>query len=316
MLLSRVAERLYWAARYLERAEGTARIVREHSNVIVDLPLTVPPNWGNLLGITGGREGFDKRHDVADEVSIVSFLVADPLNHGSVYSSIGHARENLRTCRDILPAQAWNAVNDLYLASVRGAADGIQRRYRSRFLEKVIAEHQRLLGILTTTMSRDEAYTMMRLGRHIERCDMVTRVLDVRAGFLLGGERAERAELYDDLQWSSVLRSLSALQMYNRRSGSGAGAVEVIRFILGEGTFPRSVAYCLAGVQSSARELPPSESVLAACRAALIELSSSDPKALLDADALHGKADRLQIAIAEISDRIAGAYFGHAAWPN
>ena len=56
MLLSRVAERLYWAARYLERAEGTARIVREHSNVIVDLPLTIPPNWGHLLGITGGHE--------------------------------------------------------------------------------------------------------------------------------------------------------------------------------------------------------------------------------------------------------------------
>ena len=65
MLLSRVAERLYWAARYLERAEGTARIVREHSNVIVDLPLTIPPNWEHLLGITGGREGFDERYETS-----------------------------------------------------------------------------------------------------------------------------------------------------------------------------------------------------------------------------------------------------------
>ena len=315
MLLSRVAERLYWAARYLERAEGTARIVREHSNVIVDLPLTIPPNWAHLLGIMGGREEFDKRYGAGDEASIVTFLVADPLNRGSVHSSIGHARENLRTCRDILPAQAWNAVNDLYLAAGRGAAEGVQRRYRSRFLEKVIAEHQRLLGILTTTMSRDEAYTMLRLGRHIERADMITRVLDVRAGLLLG-ERPERAELYDDLQWSSVLRSLSALQMYNRRSAMGDGATEVIRFILDEITFPRSVAYCLAGVQSSARELPFSESVMAACRAALVELSSSNPTELLDADELHLKADRLQIAIAVISDRIAGTYFGHTAWPS
>ena len=92
---------------------------------------------------------------------------------------------------------------------------------------------------------------MLRLGRHIERGDMVTRVLDVRAGLLLG-ERPEHAELYDDLQWSSVLRSLSALQMYNRRSATGDGATEVIRFILGETSFPRSVAYCLAGVQSAA----------------------------------------------------------------
>jgi uncharacterized alpha-E superfamily protein len=315
MLLSRVAERLYWAARYLERAEGTARIVREHSNVIVDLPRSVTPAWDHLLGITGNREGFDKRYDVGDETSIVSFLVADSLNPGSVRMSIAQARENLRTCRDILPVQAWNAVNDLYLTAGRDAADGVQRRYRSRFLEKVIAEHQRLLGILTSTMSRDEAYTMLRLGRHIERGDMLTRVLDVRAGLLLG-ERPEQAELYDDLQWSSVLRSLSALQMYNRRSSTGDGATEVIRFILGETSFPRSVAYCLAGVQSAARELPLSESVLAACRAAIAELSSSDPTALLDADELHRKADRLQIAIATINNRIAGAYFGHTAWPS
>jgi uncharacterized alpha-E superfamily protein len=164
-------------------------------------------------------------------------------------------------------------------------------------------------------MSRDEAYTMLRLGRHIERGDMITRVLDVRAGLLLG-ERPERAELFDDLQWSSVLRSLSALQMYNRRSAMGNGAPEVIRFILGETTFPRSVAYCLAGVQSAARELPLSESVLAACRAALAELSSSDPTTLLDADELHLKADRLQVAIGTISDRIAGAYFAHSPWPS
>ena len=315
MLLSRVAEQLYWAARYLERAEGTARIVREHSDVIVDMPLSLPPNWDHLLGITGSREGFDEHYEGSDESSIVSFLIADPLNSGSVYSSIVRARDNLRTCRDILPTQAWNAVNDLYLAAGRGAADGVLRRHRSRFLERVIGSHQRLLGILTTTMSRDEAYTMLRLGRHIERADMVTRVLDVRAGWLLG-ERPERAELYDDLQWSSVLRSLSALQMFNRRaapgSASGPGAVEVLRFILGETTFPRSVAYCLEGVQSSARLLPLSESVIGACHAALTELSSSDPNALLDAGELHCKADRLQIAIGSFNDRIAAAYFGKA----
>ena len=89
----------------------------------------------------------------------------------------------------------------------------------------------------------------------------------------------------------------------------------MIRFILGEATFPRSVAYCLAGVQSAARRLPLSESVAAACSAALVELSSSDPSALLDADELHRKADRLQIAIGTINDRIATAYFAHTAWP-
>ncbi len=313
MLLSRVAERLYWSARYLERAEGTARIVREHSMFIVDLPPAVTPGWDHLLAITGGSDGFDAAYTAADETSVVSHLIADTANPGSIQSSISQARENLRTCRDILPAQAWNAVNDLYLSSGRGAADGVHRRHRSRFLEKVISEHQRLLGILTTTMSRDEAYTMLRLGRHIERADMVSRVLDVRAGLLLG-ERPAGAELYDDLQWASVLRSLSALQMYNRRAAVGDGASEVIRFVLNDMSFPRSVSYCLRGVESSIGWLPVSESVAAACAAALAELQSSDPAALLDATALHVKADRLQIAVGAISNRITSAFFGHAAW--
>jgi uncharacterized alpha-E superfamily protein len=315
MLLSRVAERLYWSARYLERAEGTARIVREYSNVFVDLPSSVTPAWDHLLGITGGREDYDELYEHGDETSIVSYLIADEASPSSIQSSIANARENLRTCRDIVPAQAWQAVNDMYLAVGRGAADGVHRRARSRFLDRVIADHQRLLGIFTTTMSRDEAYAFLRLGRHIERADMVTRVLDVRAGLLLGA-RPERADLYDDLQWASVLRSLSALQMYNRRAAVGDGAAEVIRFILDEPTFPRSVAYCLHGALAGSAELPPSESVRSACDAALRELADSNPAALLDADALHAKADRLQIAIGAVSDRIANAYFGHTARPT
>ncbi len=68
MLLSRVAENVYWAARYLERAESTARIVREHTNLLVDLPTSAPLTWEPLLAIVGGRDDFDARHDHADEV--------------------------------------------------------------------------------------------------------------------------------------------------------------------------------------------------------------------------------------------------------
>ena len=77
MLLSRVAESLYWAARYLERAEDTARIVRSYSEAMVDLPMSVSTSWEPLLAITGSREAFDALHDQTDEESIVQFLVAD-----------------------------------------------------------------------------------------------------------------------------------------------------------------------------------------------------------------------------------------------
>ncbi len=87
-LLSRVAEQLYWSARYLERAEDTARIVREHTNVIVDLPTSVPFSWEPLLAITGSVEAFATEHPSNDEVSIVSFLVSELTNPGSIHSSV------------------------------------------------------------------------------------------------------------------------------------------------------------------------------------------------------------------------------------
>src|SRR6516225_4150497 len=115
MLLSRVAGNLYWAARYLERAEDTARIVREHTNLLVDLPTSVPVTWDPLLAITDIRAGFDGRYDAVDETSIVRYLVADRENQGSILMSVEQARDDLRTCREVVPRELWNVLNDLYL---------------------------------------------------------------------------------------------------------------------------------------------------------------------------------------------------------
>src|SRR6516225_4956278 len=115
MLLSRVAGNLYWAARYLERAEDTARIIREHTNLMVDLPTSVAVTWEPLLAILGGRTEFDARHERADEQAIVRHLVADRANPGSILMSVEQAREDLRTCREVIPREAWQALNDLYL---------------------------------------------------------------------------------------------------------------------------------------------------------------------------------------------------------
>jgi hypothetical protein len=146
----------------------------------------------------------------------------------------------------------------------------------------------------------------MRLGRHIDVPTWSHGRLDV--WWLSRTARALSLRLSGRAFAVAVRRTPPSAP----GSASGPGAVEVLRFILGETTFPRSVAYCLEGVQSSARLLPLSESVIGACHSALTELSSSEPSGLLDAGELHCKADRLQIAIASINDRIAAAYFGKA----
>src|SRR6202158_4442328 len=98
-MLSRVAENVYWLARYLERAENTARIVNVNANLLLDLPHEYRPGWLPLIDITGSRELFDAREKRAEERDIVHFLIADLDTPGSILRALRAARENARTLR-------------------------------------------------------------------------------------------------------------------------------------------------------------------------------------------------------------------------
>jgi uncharacterized alpha-E superfamily protein len=310
MLLSRVAENVYWAGRYLERADGTARIVREHTNLLVDLPTSVPVTWEPLLFITGARERFDTGYDRPDEISILRFLVADRDNPGSILMTVELARENLRTTREVLPREVWEAVNDLYLFVASHHGEGVARRSRARFMERVSGDVMRMSGIIDSTMSRDDAEEFLRLGRLLERADMTTRVIDVRAASIMA-EHSTNIDTYDDVQWMSVLRSLSGLQMYQRSTRGAVDGPATLRFLLFDARFPRSVAWCLDVLERSLVRLPHPELVQPACRLASDELHRVQVDHL-SGDELHETVDRLQLAIHAIHDALAAAYFAAA----
>lgn len=309
-LLSRVAEDLYWAARYLERAEDTARIVREYTNLIVDLPTSVMSAWAPLLAITGVEVLTDIP---TDEMTIIELLVSAPDSPSSILSCVERARENLRSCREVIPTDAWFVVNDLHLFVSSNAGDGLARRSRTRFLDRVIAEHQRLVGILAGAMLRDQAYTLLRLGRHVERADMTTRVLDVRAGALMA-EREDHLKAFDDVQWTSVLRSLSALQMFHRTQRQPVSGPATVEFALHESRFPRSVAYALRAALEGIRSLPYAEVVEPAGKGAIDALAAFDASAT--AEELHAMADDLQRCIGALHERLTGTYFRGSSAPS
>jgi uncharacterized alpha-E superfamily protein len=160
-------------------------------------------------------------------------------------------------------------------------------------------------------MSRDEAYEFVRLGRALERADMTTRVLDVRAGSLMASP-GDSVERHADVQWMSVLRSLSALQMYHRATRQPVEGPATVRFLLRDDAFPRSVTYCLAVASDSLGRLPHAAQVQPACAEAR-ELLDAAPIDDLDGAALHELADRLQIAIGAIHDRVVATYVGSPA---
>jgi uncharacterized alpha-E superfamily protein len=308
MLLSRVADNIYWGARYMERADDTARVVRSFTEVLLDLPVGVASSWEPLLAVVGGREQFDEGHARASESDIVRFLVADPSNFGSVVSSVAHARENLRTTREILPRDAWQTVNDLYLFTQRDAESGVDRRTRNRFLSRVVSEHQRLDGVISGAMHRDEAYELWRLGQALERADMTTRVLGVRAFALLAAPAGDDDyDDYDEVQWMGVLRSVTALQMYQRSTRGPIVGSGVVEFLLFDRQFPRSVAGCLERVRSALLRLPRSDRTLPAADALdalLIRLRAGLRAFGGDGEELDAAMDEVQVALAHLNDEV------------
>jgi uncharacterized alpha-E superfamily protein len=302
VLASRAAENVFWAARYIERAEDTARIVAQHTDVLVDLPTSTPLRWEPLLAITGDEDSVPAA-DGSLEVAIVSHLVSDRANPSSVVQCVSAARENLRTTRELIPRDMWQTVNDLYHYVSSRHDEGVRRASRSRFLRHVIGECQRSVGILSGTMSRDAAYALMRLGRNLERADMTTRVLDVRAVSLLG-----ETNTYDSIQWASVLKSLSAFQMYRRSAREPISADGVVRFCLVDPAFPRSVSHCLLEAGKSLASLPRSGELQRLCTDSVHALGTLDLHGL-DGPALHGLCDRLQHTVAEVTEVCTAAYF-------
>jgi uncharacterized alpha-E superfamily protein len=302
LLLSRVAENLYWSARYLERAEDTARIVLQRTNLIVDLPPSAGATWDALLGVTGNVEAFQ-----ATGHSIVSYLVDDRDNPSCLLLAVTAARDNLRGTREVIPRAAWQAVNDLYHFVANRHEEGVSRAGRARFCDQLISEAQRVVGVLSGTMSRDAGFEMLRLGRHIERADMTTRVLDVNAGALMRGGTTSAD--YNDVRWANVLRSLSALQMFRRATRGPVEGPAVVRFCLTDTAFPRSVAFCLARVEECLMRIDGATPVIGATYGARHELAVAVDDGDLDGDTLHDLADRVQLQIAQLHDTLAAAYF-------
>ncbi len=306
-MLARVVENVYWLARYLERAENTARLVSVNTNLLLDLPRGYAPGWQPLIDITGSREAFDARGTRADERDIVQFLIADSINPGSIASSLRMSRENARTLRGIVPTDAWELLNQFFQEFTEELASGLRKRARFTFLKRIIHTAQTLTGVFEGTMNRSDAYRFLMLGRNLERADMTSRIVDVRSAQLLPGDTPEQ-HTFDTIQWISVLRSLSGYEMYRLSRRTRLNRPDVLEFLVRGEQFPRACLYCLKQVEHYLRALPRRAGVLDALEGVIGFLAAA-PLAALDQAGLHELIDRLQLHIIGVHDGIAQTYF-------
>jgi uncharacterized alpha-E superfamily protein len=306
-MLSRVAENIYWLARYVERAENTARLVRVNSHLMLDTPAGITPGWAPLVDITGLHDAFYGVEREPNERNIVRFLIGDAHSTGSILCALGAARENCRTVRDVLPRSSWEKLNELYLFAKENIQSGLTKGGRDNFLDGIISGSQQINGLLGSVMYRDAAWQFARIGRNIERADMTTRIIDVRSTDLFADDLLESRSL-DTLQWISVLRSLSGYQVYRRHVAIRVSRPDVLAFLFHDSVFPRSVLHCVNAVDESLGELENTGLPMRRVHSLQSKLRRTKVDELSQ-ESLHEFIDKLQIGIMDLHMSLAESYF-------
>ena len=304
-LLSRVAERIYWSARYLERAETSSRLARVYGSLLLDLPREAGLKWDLLIQISGCAQIYRELHPTPGIDTAERFFVADRSNPSSVRSSLAQARESIRTTRDIVPSEAWRSVNELtmYVTQELDAQTSHRRRYGIH--SRVVEGCQQISGLLADTMSHDAGYHYFRIGRGIERADMTTRIIDVAAATLIGREDLAR---FDNTLWMAVLQSLSAYQMYRQKVRRRINGADVIDYLLKDEQFPRAFSFSLRELGAALALLPRNAEPLKKL-GSLRRMLAQLVVARVDIAELHQWIDDTQFALNELHEHIHRTWF-------
>ncbi len=239
--------------RYVERADNLARLIDVNQQLLLDSERLDSDRlrgfWRPIILSIGEEDVFGSLYDKAGSAEVIRFLSEDRRNPNSIASCIGLARENARTVRDQLSDELWEALNALYLFTRSGEAAWLIAADPPRYYENIRRSSETFLGIAASTISRNEAWEFMDLGRQLERADKTTRFLDV-TNYLPGGEEGMAATAPGVLHWSAILRSCGALGAY-RAMNRGFTAHGVVDFLVFSKDFPRSVRFCIEQVDVS-----------------------------------------------------------------
>jgi len=249
-MLSRVANLIYWMARQLERAENAARIVDVNAQLVLDLQSRQaaddPRSWEPLVFVSGSEQQFHELYGpVASERAVVEYMLFDRRNHSSIISCVSQARENARCIRDLLASEVWETLNTFFLKLNEDDFTVYAQTGSAEYLNRVKARIQLFYGVAASMLPRGDAWWFFELGRHLERADNVSRILDVKYFMLLPDVRVVGTAL-DMVQWASVLRSCSGFEAFRRSRRGQLNLERVVDYLLRDELFPRSILYSIS----------------------------------------------------------------------
>ena len=271
-MLSRTADHLFWMARYMERAENTARMldVNYQTSLLPQSADTAEQGWKGLLSISELSGDFASRYGAVTARSVMEYMVSDPENGSSIRNCLQAARENARAVRGTLTTEVWETQNQTWLEFQRIVDEGLFQTDPAGGFEWVKFRSHLSRGVTVGTMLQDDAFHFLRIGSFLERADNTARLLDVKfhaveSEFFGGsdgiGQSQSQAETdsprsgrdveYDFYHWSAILRSVSGFEVYRKVYRNVIRPEKVAELLILRPDMPRSLAACTQEVLSN-----------------------------------------------------------------
>jgi uncharacterized alpha-E superfamily protein len=241
-MLSRVAESLYWMARYVERAENMTRALAVNYYARLEAQPGGELSWQGVVAVSGDDELYRSTFADWSDASVADFLLWHSDNPNAVASCVARARENARSVREQISSEMWEHLNRLYFYLTQDVDRGSVVRGPYELFQSVRDGSQAFQGITAATMNHGEGYEFIQLGRYLERAAMTVRVLGVRHA---EASRLAEGSAASSLHLMALLKSVSAFEAFRKGRASQLLAAAVVEFLLMSSEFPRAVRFCL-----------------------------------------------------------------------
>jgi uncharacterized alpha-E superfamily protein len=302
-------------SRSIERAEDMTRVLAVNFHMLLDArQLDSKQSWRSLISMTGDEGLFRQHYEDYNAANVIDFILWNPSNPNAVIWCVTQARENARSVREQLSKEMWEYLNRFYF-TVKEVNRAEISRGPLGFFSQVRDGSHAFQGITNETMTHGEAYQFIQLGKHLERAEKTSRILDIKYQAV---SKLPESSSDASLELMAMLKSCSAFEPFRKAYASQMQAGLIVEFLLLNREFPRAVAYCLSralgavdlisSADEAGRRVQPMTNSHRSLGRLVAELEYLDVMEVLG-ERLHSYLDQLTFRINRAAEDIARLYF-------
>ncbi|WP_083925181.1 alpha-E domain-containing protein [Flexithrix dorotheae] len=260
-MLSRIANNIFWMGRYIERGEHLARYSREQYFSTLDAPIAINKKMAlsSILRMSGAYDDYLEKYKTVTSENVFDFSAKDPGNLASIHSCIKIARENARSARYKLSAEAYEALNKLYHFSNKFIQQKVPEEQWYEYYQSIINDTYITKGFITNTLMRDEVWLIINTGVHLEKAIQVNRMILTKYQDINHLDKEKLITPVENYFWGNLLKSTDCLDIVRRVYKCDVSKDVVMDFLVLNKNFPKSILHNLQSVNRSINRLNPSK---------------------------------------------------------